>query len=763
VQSILHDAGTWFASTGVTPDSLYQALLAYWGFLKIAIIVTAVLITISSIDDLFIDLLFWWRSWEKLWDFWGRPPKQALLDQHPEKMIALMVPAWQESDVIASMVANTNKTFDYSRYKIFIGVYANDPDTAREVEKIRQRFPNVYRAEVPHDGPTSKADCLNWLVQNILLHEQRTGDRFDVFLMHDAEDVVHPYGLKTVNWFIEDRGMIQMPVLSMDRPWYELVACHYMDEFAEFHTKDLPVRSWISQMTPSAGVATAFARSAMLALCKEKDGQPFNTDSLTEDYDVAHRLSALGYPSEFIRYHARIARRRKAWFRKGEVTEMRRELVATKEFFPEKFVTSVRQKTRWMLGISYLGWQQLGWFGDLANRYYLFRDRKALFTSPVGAIAYLIVIQVLGYWGIAALWPQVATLPPLIDQPWVWTLVFINFFFLVNRIVHRAWFTGINHGIKHVWLTPVRIVVSNLVGFGAFGRSLRQYVTHLITGRTIAWDKTQHSYPSLSELQQGGGRIGDVLRFWNHLSEEDLEQALAAQRSRYRPIGLQLLDLGLIEDEHLAEAFAERGEVYASMFDPFQIDREILKVLTVEQAAWFGAVPLRRQNGGIDVALSEPLPAPRRVELEKLLGAAGVKSVRYLYAPLSDIAFAVRFAWDDQAFAASRAVLARTRQEGRISASEEAGLWRAIRAKHVRLGDLLVRAGALSHDDLQAALTRGRDLPGRLGEQLVASGLVSAEARDAALALQVSEAWVELRLAEAIATASKAEPARYAY
>ena len=68
-----------------------------------------------------------------------------------------------------------------------------------------------------------------------------------------------------------------------------------------------------------------------------------------------------------------------------------------------------------------------------------------------------------------------------------------------------------------------------------------------------------------------------------------------------------------------------------------------------------------------------------------------------------------------------------------------------------------------STDDLQAALTRGRDLPGRLGEQLVASVLVSAEARDAALALQASEAWVELRLAEAIATASKAEPARYAY
>ncbi|MBX3479026.1 MAG: glycosyl transferase family protein [Caulobacter sp.] len=761
-ETALGAIAAWLAGVGITGDSAFAAVLGYWAFLKIAIIVTAVLITLSSIDDLFIDILYWWRSWERIWDFWGRPPKQALLDRHPEKLIAIMVPAWQESDVIASMVANTNQTFDYARYRIFVGAYANDPDTAREVDKIRQRFPNTYRAEVPHDGPTSKADCLNWLVQNILLHEQRTGERFDVFLMHDAEDVVHPYGLKTVNWFIEDNGMIQMPVLSMDRQWNKLVACHYMDEFAEFHTKDLPIRSLLSGMTPSAGVATAFSRSAMLALLREKNGQPFNTDSLTEDYDVAHRLSALGYPSEFIRYHARVPRRRKAWLRKGEVTVRRRELVATKEFFPDKFATSVRQKTRWMLGISYLGWKQLGWFGDLANRYYLFRDRKALFTSPVGAIAYLIVIQVLGYWGIAAIWPQVARLPPLIDQPWVWTLVFINFFFLVNRILHRAWFTGINHGLKHVPLTPVRIVVSNLIGFGAFGRSLRQYVSHLITGRTIAWDKTQHSYPSLSELERGG-RIGDVLRFWNHLGEEDLDRALAAQKASYRPIGLQLLDLGLVDDEHLAEAFAERGEVYASIFDPFQIEPGVRALLDADQAAWFGAAPLRRQNGTLDVALAEPLPAGKRAELEKLLGAGGVKSVRYLYAPLSDLAFAVRFGWDEQAFAVGRADLARIRAQGRISASDEAALWRSIRARYVRLGDLLVRAGAISHDSLQTALARGRGLPGRLGDQLVSAGLITAEQRDGALALQVSADWVGARLAAEVARAAEAEPARYAY
>jgi adsorption protein B len=308
----------------------------------------------------------------------------------------------------------------------------------------------------------------------------------------------------------------------------------------------------------------------------------------------------------------------------------------------------------------------------------------------------------------------------------------------------------------------VRIVVSNLIGFGAFFRSLRQYVSHLITGRTIAWDKTQHSYPSLSELDRGG-RVGDVLRFWNHLDEDGLNRALAAQKARYRPIGLQLLDLGLVEDEHLAEAFAERGEVYASMFDPFQIDESVLWLLMPEQAAWFAAVPLRRQNGSLDIALAEPLPAGRRAELEKILGAAGVRSVRYLYAPLSDVAFAIRFAWEPAPFARGRAALAQVRGQGRISASDEAALWRDIRSGYVRLGDLLVRAGAVSHDDLQAALARGRGLGQRLGEQLVSSGLISAEQRDLALVLQLSADVVDAQLATAVAKASEAEPARYAY
>ncbi|QSF53879.1 glycosyl transferase family protein [Brevundimonas fontaquae] len=736
-----------------TGADLHALLLGYWEVLRWAVLISAVLILVSSLDDLFIDLAYWSALLVRFCSVQDRPAPQRLLEQHPEKMIAIMVPAWQESDVIASMVANTNKTFDYSRYHIFVGVYANDAETRREVEKVRQRFPKVHRAEVPHDGPTSKADCLNWIVQNILLYEEKTGQQFEAFLMHDAEDVVHRFGLKTVNWFVDKAAMIQMPVLSMDRKWNNLVACHYMDEFAEFHTKDLPVRSALARMTPSAGVATAFHRQAMMALVEERQGQPFNTDSLTEDYDVAHRLSVLGYPSSFVRYHAKVPRQRKAWFRKGMVDISRRELVSTKEFFPHRFAYSVRQKARWTLGISIMGWAQLGWFGGLVNRYYLFRDRKALFTAPVGIIGYAIVIQLLGVMLLQWLWPEAINLPPLIDRRWVWAIVTFNFLFLLNRILHRAWFTGLNHGLKHVPLTPIRIVTSNLISFGAFWRASHQWINHLVTRRPIAWDKTQHAYPSLSELQQGTGRLGDTLRFWNHVSEADLIRALEVQKNRYRPLGLLLLDLAAVDDDHLAEAFAERGETYASIFDPFQIERGVLALLTPEEAARYGAVPLRRNGARLDVALAEPLPADQRSALEKRLGQQGVRSVRFLFAPLSDIAFAIRFAWGEDPFVVVREQLARLKAAGHLDASREAMLWRSVRAGYARLGDILIRQRRISHADLQTALAASRTEGRSLGETLTRLKLVAAADLEAALKDQRSARWLSEHLAEALRSA----------
>jgi adsorption protein B len=727
-------AGALFGVSPPAVDSsiLLGGLLAYWTVLQGLVVVVAVGTLVSSIDDLFLDLLYWRSAlWKLLTWPWRRPPSQAQLAARFERPIAVMIPAWREAEVIAAMLANTVNTVDYGRYHLFVGVYANDPDTRRQVDRVCQRFPNVHRADVPHDGPTSKADCLNWIVQNILLFEQAAGESFDAFVLQDAEDVVHPFGLKVVNGFLDQAGMLQLPVLSMKRRWYEFVAGHYMDEFAEFHGKDLPVRSALTGVTPSAGVATAFRRDAIDALLADTGGRPFNPASLTEDYEVAQRLHALGVTSRFVRYHARTPRWRKAWFRKGQVRVLRRELVATREYFPNAWEASVRQKSRWMLGISYMGWRRLGWSGSFMDRYFLFRDRKALFTAPLAGLAYLLILHAYGYWLLSATYPSFAYLPPLIAADWVRWLVAANFGFLLSRLLQRAWFTGWTHGLGPALLSPLRIVISNLVAFGAFARSLRLFLAHILLRRPLAWDKTDHQFPSAQALRRDEGRIGDLLRYWNLVTPADLDAAAAAQAERYRPFGLLLLDRGLLQDDDLAEAFAQRAETFAVTVDP--------EAVAAASAPWprelgarLGAVPVSLAEGVLDVALAEPLSAKDRRRLEEALGARGVKRVRYLFAPLGDVAFSARFAWEPEAVQALEAAVGAAAGG---DAARRADLWRAARRGYARLGDLLVRHGVLDHQDLQTALSEGA---GRLGERLVARGLVQAEDVERALQAQAA-------------------------
>ena len=136
-------------------------------------------------------------------------------------MIAIMVPAWKESDVIASMVENLVQVMDYQQYVVFIGTYCNDRETIDEVERMARRYPQLQRVEVPHAGPTCKADCLNWVIQAIFLYEQTHSQSFAGVVLHDSEDVLHPLELKFFNYLLPRKDMIQLPVASLEREWYE--------------------------------------------------------------------------------------------------------------------------------------------------------------------------------------------------------------------------------------------------------------------------------------------------------------------------------------------------------------------------------------------------------------------------------------------------------------------------------------------------------------------------------------------------------------
>ncbi len=530
----------------------------YYRGLEILTAVVGVVILLSSLDDLFVDAWYWIREGYRSLTVRRKHKRltAAQLREPVEQPIAIMVPAWLEYDVIAPMLSNMVSTLEYKNYTIFVGTYRNDARTIAEVERMRRRYRQLVRVEVPHDGPTCKADCLNWTVQALFQYEQKMPEPFAGIVLHDSEDVLHPLELKYYNYLMPRMDFIQLPVTSLERSWFELVAGTYMDEFAEWHSKDLVVRESLSHMVPSAGVGTCFSHRALRTLAESMHNEPFNVDSLTEDYDIGARLGRLGMKQIFGKFDVEYITRRISWFGMGrEKLGAIQMPLGVREYFPDTFRTAYRQKARWTIGIGLQGWEQMGWSGSLATKYLLFRDRKGLVTAFVAILGYLLMLNFLLFF-IADLmgWWTVYYPPVFQVGGWLMTLMGLNAVALTLRIVQRVYFVTTMYGWEHGLLSIPRMVIGNFINAMAAGRAWRLFLGHKLFGNRLVWDKTMHDFPSADQLIQQRQRLGEVLLSWRAIEEDQLNNALMLQRSSRKPLGRILLEQGYLDRGTLDEA-----------------------------------------------------------------------------------------------------------------------------------------------------------------------------------------------------------------
>ena len=468
-----------------------NVLQSYSDALGLLIAALAVAFLISGLDDLIIDLCYCMRRLSR------RSPTSRVLRQislgGEERPIAIMVPAWHEHDVIYSMVRTNRNHIDYIDYTFFIGVYQNDPATLVEALRAREAFPNVVVSIVPHDGPTCKADCLNVLVAAIATHERASGRLFAGVALHDSEDVIHPLELKLFNNLNDFYDFIQLPVYSFRRSPRHFVAGTYMDEFAEFHTKDLEVREQLSGVVPCAGTSAFFSRLVIAGLAKP-DSEVFNTSSLTEDYDVAFRLHLLGMKEVFVSFRVDFTIDTPIETALPQCVGGRLP-IATREFFPEEFRAAYRQRARWLLGIAFQGWLNFGWKGNLGTKYFFYRDRKGVVTSILTVLAYFVVANCI-VLALASTLIDRSLTPGSGGPGWTSGFLSLNLALLSNRLVQRTYFTARIYGPVMGALAGPRMMVSNLLNFFAALRAIYMFADHRFSGRPIVWDKTQHVLPA---------------------------------------------------------------------------------------------------------------------------------------------------------------------------------------------------------------------------------------------------------------------------
>ncbi|MDG0817371.1 glycosyltransferase [Bdellovibrio svalbardensis] len=441
------------------------------GFTYLVVVATS----IFTLDDLFIDAVAFVRNLKP------RVINLSVLGRmkrNSQKQIAIMIANWKEAEILGPMIRGNIRGLDYERYTFFLGVYPNDTATWEEVSRLEKLYPNKVVVVVNSlPGPTSKGQMLNEIARQVLASEEASKKRYDLFLMQDSEDVLHPHSLTLMNFYSQEAHFIQIPVFSFDVPKLSLVGGVYIDEFSESHTKDLLVRQDLGAAIPSAGVGTCMSRDLVVGMMLQQEGRFLKEDTLTEDYHLGIMAKPMGFKSQFVCTQI-------------ESADGTKEFVATREYFPSKFMASVRQKSRWTLGIAYQGSQNIQWSGSWVDRYFLLRDRK----GPACSI--LVLLATIVFVGFLGIYLSSHSVSAAFKNPILQALVLLNTAGMLIRLLQRMRAVYRVNGLAQSVMVLPRWFVANAVNVMASYRAHMTFKESIRTGTRPVWVKTDHQIPA---------------------------------------------------------------------------------------------------------------------------------------------------------------------------------------------------------------------------------------------------------------------------
>lgn len=600
-------------------------------------LLVAALFILFGIDDLVWDIGSFFRSRFKKKD---QIIRMADLDDTAPKLLAIIIAAWKEDAVLDAVVTNLIATAQYPRsmYHVFLGVYPNDEKTIAVAQGLEAKFPNVHMVANENAGPTCKADNINAVFRAIKTFEAGRGWVFKGFVIHDSEDVVHPLEFKMENYLLDRHDAMQFPVFPLQQMprlknlFPNLTVGTYADEFAENHFHTMVARNRSAAFVPSAGTGFALSRKLVEELAFENI---FPEDSLTEDYKFSLTLKKRGYHLYYVLES--IERLRDD----GSVV---REFVSTRSRFPSTFKTAVRQKTRWIYGITMQSFRFRDIFArnemNFVQRYSLYKDWKAKFGNLMIFFGYIVFTYFIVSFFI--------TLPVMYPKGSLsWYLCVLLTIMMFERQWMRAAAIKNIYGWKSTCIAcflppvlPLRLVWGNIINFCATVRAWKQRFFGIGKSKSRkkrapgrqSWDKTDHAFLEEDVLRRFHRNIGDVLLEKKLVAPKDLRSALQTAKEEGVPVGTILLTRESVTEEQLLQALAH---VHHTVYAPLEklplprnlmgFDRSLLYRIL--------AYPLLEIGEILTVAISAQSPANARERLAAISG----KTVEIAYSTKKEI------------------------------------------------------------------------------------------------------------------------------
>jgi type IV pilus assembly protein PilB len=143
------------------------------------------------------------------------------------------------------------------------------------------------------------------------------------------------------------------------------------------------------------------------------------------------------------------------------------------------------------------------------------------------------------------------------------------------------------------------------------------------------------------------GMLGELLVGRNLITHSQLAEALLQQSASGKRLGALLVDLGALDELGLAQTLAEQLHLPLADLRQATPDDEAIAVLPESIARAHTVIPIRRVDGGLEIAMGDPLDEEARRQVEDSISGP----IRVYVAPASDIRRAI-----DKAYRALTAV-----------------------------------------------------------------------------------------------------------
>lgn len=132
-------------------------------------------------------------------------------------------------------------------------------------------------------------------------------------------------------------------------------------------------------------------------------------------------------------------------------------------------------------------------------------------------------------------------------------------------------------------------------------------------------------------------RLGEALVKEGLITTLQLENALAVQKTSNRKLGKILIELKYVTEEQIAISLSKLLQVQYLKLKNYNIDVEVVNLLSEYQARKFKAIPIKKNNQIIELAMSDPLDLMAYDELQKILK----KEIKVICITEEDLFFAI--------------------------------------------------------------------------------------------------------------------------